>query len=80
MRTLYLQEELDRHTLRSTLVSYAERLEGFAANVAQLQQDGGVAQGAIRALSHCALASPNSYEAGTSAHTDGRRSWIVQRE
>jgi adenylate cyclase len=27
MRTLYLQETLDRHTLRSTLASYAERLE-----------------------------------------------------
>ncbi len=27
MRTLYLQDELDRHTLRSTLMSYAERLE-----------------------------------------------------
>ena len=27
MRTLYLQDELDRHTLRSTLASYAERLE-----------------------------------------------------
>ena len=27
MRTLYLQDVLDRHTLRSTLMSYAERLE-----------------------------------------------------
>ena len=27
MRTLYLQDELDLHTLRSTLMSYAERLE-----------------------------------------------------
>ncbi len=30
----------------------APTLEGFAANVAQLQQDGGVAQGAIHSLSH----------------------------
>jgi adenylate cyclase len=27
MRTLYLQDEFDRHTLRSTLMSYVERLE-----------------------------------------------------
>src|SRR5690606_13465496 len=46
----------------------------------QSERVNGARPWAMRARSHCELATPNSQEASTSRHTDGRLGWMLQRE
>jgi adenylate cyclase len=85
MRTLYLQEDLDRHTLRSTLESYVERLD--VPVVAAFSTDGEMQASTMEGLSNelCGpfrhlvqkAESENADQAGDFAYLAGRLHVLV---